>query len=142
MKLIRHPGRGIARDIFTDFFDDFFGRDFLTSSTKLAPAVDVLEEKDKYVVKADLPGLKQDDIKIELSDNVLSISGERKHERNEEDKNKKYYYYERSYGAFERKFVLPNDADTEKIKAKYENGVLSIEVQKKESKKPKEIKVE
>ncbi len=142
MKLIRHNSRPVARDIFTDIFDDFFGRDFLTSTTKLAPAVDIAEEKDKYVVKADLPGLKQDDIKIELTDNVLSISGERKSERNEEDKNKKYYYYERSYGAFERKFVLPNDADVEKIKAKYENGVLTIDIQKKESKKPKEIKVE
>ncbi len=142
MKLIRHQGRSVSRDIFSDIFDDFFGRDFLTSSTRLAPAVDIVEEKDKYVLKADLPGLKQDDIKIELTDNILSISGERKHERNEEDKDKKYYYYERSYGAFERKFVLPNDADIEKIKAKYENGVLSIDIQKKESKKPKEIKIE
>ncbi len=141
MKLIRHS-RPVSRDIFTDIFDDFFGRDFLTSTTKLAPAVDIVEEKDKYVVKADLPGLKQDDIKIELTDNVLSISGERKNERSEEDKSKKYYYYERIYGSFERKFILPNDADVEKIKAKYENGVLMIDIQKKESKKPKEIKVE
>jgi HSP20 family protein len=142
MKLIRRPSRSITGDIFSDFFDDFWGKDFLTSTSKLAPAVDIAEEKDKYIVKADLPGMKQDDIKVELSENVLSISGERKHEKNEENKDKHYYYYERSYGAFERKFVLPSDADVEKINANYKDGVLTIEIQKKESKKPKQIKVE
>ena len=141
MKLIKRHDVPSRRDIFADFFDSFFNTDLLPASEKMSPAVDIVEEKDKYLVKADLPGLKQEDIKVEVDDGVLKISGERKYEKKEEDKEKKYHYYERSYGAFERRFVLPSDVDTEKIDAKYENGVLEIVIPKTESKKPKEIKV-
>lgn len=141
MKLIRRETAPSRRDIFADFFDSFFNTDLLPSTEKLSPAVDIEEEKDKYVVKADIPGLKHDDIKVEVDDGVLKISGERKYEKKEEDKEKKYHYYERSYGSFERRFVLPSGVDSEKIDAKYENGVLEIQIPKIESKKPKEIKV-
>ncbi|MCX7699197.1 MAG: Hsp20/alpha crystallin family protein [Candidatus Goldbacteria bacterium] len=141
MKLIKRSGTPSKRDIFADFFDSFFNTDLLPTSERLYPAVDIVEDKDKYVLKADIPGLKQDDIKVEVDDGVLKIYGERKHEKKEEDKDKKYHYYERSYGAFERRFVLPSDSDVDKIDAKYENGVLEIQIPKTESKKPKEIKV-
>lgn len=141
MKLMRRQTIPSRRDIFADFFDSFFNTDLLPSNEKLTPAVDIVEEKDKYLVKADIPGIKQDDIKVEVDDGVLRISGERKYEKKEEDKEKKYHYYERSYGVFERRFVLPSDIDSEKIDAKYENGVLEIVLPKTESKKPKEIKV-
>lgn len=141
MKLIRRGTAPSRRDIFADFFDSFFNTDLLPATEKLSPAVDIEEEKDKYVVKADIPGLKQDDIRVEIDDRILKISGERKYEKKEDDKEKKYHYYERSYGMFERRFVLPSDADSEKIDAKYENGVLEIQIQKIESKQPKVIKV-
>jgi HSP20 family protein len=141
MKLIKRGGTPSRRDVFADFFDSFFNTDLLPASERLSPAVDIEEDKDKYLLKADIPGMKQEDIKVEVDDGVLKIYGERKHEKREEDKDKKYHYYERSYGAFERRFVLPSDTDVDKIDAKYENGVLEIQIPKTESKKPKEIKV-
>ncbi|HDQ26146.1 MAG TPA: Hsp20/alpha crystallin family protein [bacterium] len=142
MKLIRRADFPAKRDVFADFFDEFFSADHALAKGTLAPAVDIVEEKDKYVVTADVPGLKQEDIKVEIDDSVLSISGERKSERDEKDESGKYRYIERSYGAFERRLILPKDTDAEKVKAKYENGVLRLEIPKTESKKPKEIKVE
>jgi len=141
MNIIRRVDTPSRRDVFADFFDNFFDSDLLPSAGKLAPAVDISEHKDKYTVKADLPGLKQEDVKVELDDGVLKISGDRKSEREEKDETKKYHYYERTYGAFERRFVLPRDTDAEKIDAKYENGVLTVDIPKTEAKKPKEIKI-
>jgi HSP20 family protein len=129
------------RDLFADFFDEFFTPNLMQQTSFKVPAVDITEEKDKYLVKADLPGMKQEEVKVEIDNNVLVISGERKNEREEKDESKHYHYYERSYGSFERRFVLPGDIDAEKIDAKYDNGVLEIEIPKIEGKKPKEIKI-
>lgn len=141
MNIIRRADAPARRDVFADFFDEFFNSDLLPSSGKLSPAVDITEEKDKYVVKADMPGMKQEDVKVEVDDGVLKISGIRNSEHEEKDEAKKFHYYERSYGAFERRFMLPKDTDSEKIDAKYENGVLKVDIPKTEAKKPKEIKV-
>lgn len=141
MKLIRRETKPSNRYVFADFFDSFFNTDLLPAVEKLSPAVDIEEEKDKYLIKADIPGIKQDDIKVEIEDGVLKISGERKYEKKEEDKEENYRYYERSYGSFERRFVLPSGVDSEKIDAKYENGVLEIQIPKTASKKSKVIKV-
>ncbi len=141
MNIIKRVEAPARRDLFADFFDEFFKSDLLPSTGKLSPAVDITEEKEKYVVKADMPGMKQEEVKVEVDDGVLRIYGERKSEREEKDEAKKYHYYERSYGSFERRFVLPRDADAEKIDAKYENGVLTVFVPKTEEKKPKEIRV-
>jgi HSP20 family protein len=141
MNIIRRVDAPARREVFADFFDNFFDSDLTPSIGKHAPAVDIAEEKDKYVVKADLPGMKQDEIKVELDDGVLRISGERRSEREEKDEAKNYHYFERSFGSFERRFVLPKDTDAEKIDAKYENGVLSVSIPKTEARKPKEIKV-
>lgn len=141
MNIIRRVDTPARRDVFADFFDEFFNPDLLPSTGKLAPAVDITEEKDRYIVKADLPGMRQEDVKVELDDGILKISGERKTEREEKDEAKKYHYYERSFGSFERRFVLPRDTDADKIDAKYENGVLSVSIPKTEAKKAKEIKV-
>ena len=141
MKPMKREGVPAKRDVFADFFDSFFNPDLLPSTDILSPAVDIEEDKEKYVVKADIPGMKQDQIKIEVDDGILKISGERKSEKTEEDKEKKYHYYERSFGSFERRFVLPPNVDEDKIDAKYENGVLEIKIPKTESKKSKEIKI-
>jgi HSP20 family protein len=104
------------------------------------PDVDIAEEKDRMVIKADLPGMKQEDITVEVTDGVLSIKGERKHEA--ETKEGKTYRLERSYGSFLRSFTLPADVDAAKVNAAYKNGVLEISLPKIAEAKAKQIKVE
>ncbi|MCO6472523.1 MAG: Hsp20/alpha crystallin family protein, partial [Melioribacteraceae bacterium] len=91
--------------------------------------------------EAEMPGVKKDEIKISIKDNVLTIEGEKKF--SEEKKEKEYYRSERSYGAFKRSFTLPEDVDVENVKAKFEDGILSLSMNKIEPKQPevKEIKV-
>ncbi len=103
------------------------------------PSMDVSEEKDKYVIKADLPGIEQDDIEIEVQDNVLTVKGQRKEEKEEKDKN--YLRRECFYGSFERSLTLPTDVDADKAQADYKNGILLISLPKKEQKKAKQIKL-
>ncbi len=107
---------------------------------KAWPAVDVAEDKDHVTVKADLPGLKQDEISVNVDGDVLTIQGERQEEQKKEGKN--YHRIERSYGSFQRSLQLGPDVDLEKIKASYKNGVLEIQVPKTEKAKPKQIKVD
>ena len=106
-----------------------------------APLVDISEDDKEYVIKADLPEVKKDDVKISVHDGVLSISGERKYEK--EEKGKKYHRVERSYGSFERSFTVPADAEEEKVSAQFKDGVLMVHLPKGEHAKPKrrEIKV-
>jgi len=106
-----------------------------------APLVDISEDDKEYVIKADLPEVKKDDVKISVHDGVLSISGERKYEK--EEKGKKYHRVERSYGSFERSFTVPADAEEEKVSAQFKDGVLMVHLPKGENAKPKrrEIKV-
>lgn len=117
------PGRGATRG-----FDGVF-----------APAIDVVEEKDKYVVKADLPGLAKDDVSVTLEDNRLTIKGEKKQET--EDKGAQVYYRERVYGTFSRLIELPASVDAGKIDARFADGVLQVTLPKSESAKPKQIEV-
>ena len=104
-----------------------------------APAVDVFEEKDDIVVKAEIPGMDKDNIQVNLTDHTLTIKGEKKKE--EEVKEEKYYRSERSYGAFVRTLELPRDVHADKIKATFKNGVLEVRMPKTEEAKAKEIKV-
>ncbi len=105
-----------------------------------APAVDIHETDDGYVVKADLPGMKKEDIQIDLKDSTLQIKGEKKFE--EEASRDNYIRTERAYGTFVRSFSLPHNIDAGKIKASYKDGVLELALPKKEEAKPKQIKVE
>lgn len=124
-------------------FDDFFPENALEGLRNGAggwnPVVDIYETENETVIKADLPGLKKEDISINIEDNVLSVSGERKTE--DEVKKENYYRRERSYGMFKREFTLPSTVDHEKIKADFKDGVLKIEIPKPEEKKPKTITV-
>jgi len=104
------------------------------------PAVDILEDKDKITVKADLPGLKKDEIDISLNGDILTITGEKKSE--EEVKEKNYYRAERYYGTFQRSIVLPTSVQEGKIKASYKEGVLQVELPKKKETKGKKIRIE
>jgi HSP20 family protein len=104
-----------------------------------SPLVDISEDDKGYVVKAELPEMKKEEIKINVLDDVLSISGERKYEK--EEKGKKYHRVERAYGSFMRSFTLPEDADGSKVSAEYKDGVLNVRLPKSEKARPKSIEV-
>jgi HSP20 family protein len=93
-----------------------------------APAADVQETEKEYVIKADLPDVKKDDVKVEYDDGVLTVEGERKLER--EDKGTKYHKIERGYGKFVRRFALPTEVDTTKVTAEFKDGVLNVHLPK------------
>ena len=103
------------------------------------PAVDLYEKDGHFMIKAELPGVDKKDIKIDLQDRLLTLSGERTFDNEVEEEN--YYRRERSYGKFQRAFTLPADVDSDKIKAEFKDGVLQIEVPKPEEKKAKQVTV-
>ena len=104
-----------------------------------SPAVDILETEDALTVKADLPDVKIEDIDIRVENQTLTISGRREYEKDE--KVKGYHRIERSYGKFVRSFAVPSTVDTDKVAADYKNGVLTITLPRKESAKPRQVKV-
>jgi HSP20 family protein len=104
-----------------------------------APLADIIEDDKEYIVKAELPEVKKEDVKVTLEKGVLTISGERKFEK--EEKNKKYHRVERAYASFVRSFMLPEDADAENVKAEFKDGIPTVHVSKTEKAKPKEIDV-
>jgi HSP20 family protein len=107
--------------------------------TEWSPAVDIAEDDKEYIVKAELPGLNKENIKVSVEGGVLSIAGERKVEK--EEKNKKYHRIERSYGSFTRSFTLPDDASGEKVNAEFKDGVLKVHLPKEEKAKSKSVEV-
>ncbi|BCA54931.1 Heat shock protein, Hsp20 family [Nitrospira sp. KM1] len=109
------------------------------SVSEWSPLVDITEDEKEYIVKAEIPEMKKEEIKINVHDDVLAITGERKYEK--EDKGKKYHRVERAYGSFMRRFTLPEDADGSKVTAEYKEGVLKVHLPKSEKAKPKAIEV-
>ena len=120
------------------FFSDL-GFDAADSDTMWSPSVDLSESENTYEVKAEIPGMKKEDIRVSYEDNVLTLTGEKKQEK--EVKNKNYHRVERAYGRFQRSFRLPKTVNKDEIKAKYKDGVLTVEIPKAEAVKPKEIAV-
>jgi HSP20 family protein len=131
----RAPFEGLLRW----FDDDFFSAEVARAWT---PAIDVKEKDGAYLVKADLPGLKKDDIHIELRDSVLTLRGERRDEH--EEKKNGYHRIERTFGSFERSLRVPEGVTEKDIHAKYTDGVLELSIPAPAAKEPKaiEIKVE
>ena len=103
------------------------------------PSVDISETEGEYQIKAEIPDVKKEDVKVTLEDGVLTIQGERKQEK--EEKGKKYHRIERSYGSFVRTFSLPDVIDEDKVKAEFKDGVLILHLPKSEKAKPKGIEV-
>jgi HSP20 family protein len=103
------------------------------------PAMDLLESGDHFVLRADLPGMAEDDVKIELEDSVLTVSGERKAEH--EERKAGYYRVERSTGSFSRSLTLPEGVNAEAIKASFDRGVLEIRIPKPEQRKPRKVAI-
>jgi HSP20 family protein len=103
------------------------------------PLADITEDEREYLIKAELPEVRKEDVKVTVENGVLTISGERKFEK--EEKKRKYHRVERGYGTFMRSFALPDDADFSKVNAEFKNGVLTVHVPKSEQAKPKQIEV-
>ena len=128
-------------------FEDIFGRPFLPSVWRRlpieergwAPAIEMFEKEDKFVVKAELPGMKEEDIDVSVIGDTLTIKGERKGES--EVKEEDYYCCERSYGSFSRSIAVPPNVDTKKIEASFEDGVLEISLPKASEVKPKKVTI-
>lgn len=108
-------------------------------SQRWMPAMDLVEADDHFVLKADLPGLSEDDVAIEVQDNVLTVSGERKAEH--ERKEKGFYRLERSFGRFSRSLTLPEGVNAEAISASFDKGVLQVSIPKPEERKPRRINI-
>jgi HSP20 family protein len=128
--------QGEMNRLFNSFFDEGNGS---SAGRRWAPAVDLLERDDSLVLKADLPGLTEDDVQIEVRDNVLTIAGERKAEH--EEKQNGYYRVERSFGRFSRSLQLPDGVDADRIAAVFDKGVLEVTVPKPEQRKPRRIEI-
>ncbi|MBM2839971.1 MAG: Heat shock protein, Hsp20 family [Bacteroidetes bacterium] len=127
------PLLNLDREISDILDDGSFGTSVWT------PAVDVAENENEVQVKVELPGVSKDDVKITMQENILTIRGEKKQEK--ETKNSEYHRVERSYGSFQRSFTLPTNVKHDKIEASYNDGVLTVTLPKAEEAKPKQIEV-
>jgi len=130
------------RERMNRLFDETYGSKEEETDIKRgvwAPTVDIHESEKKLVLTAELPGLKEEDVEVNIDGNTLSISGKREFE--EETKKEDYHRIERSYGSFFRSFTLPSYIDQEKVKAEYDNGLLKVTMPKKPELKPKKVKV-
>ena len=128
--------QGEMNRLFNSFFDEGTG---VGERRRWAPAVDLLEREDSLVLKADLPGLTEDDVQIEVRGDVLTIAGERKAEH--EEKQNGYYRVERSFGRFSRSLQLPDGVDADRIAAAFDNGVLEVTIPKPQQRQPRRIEI-
>jgi HSP20 family protein len=128
------------RRFFGEGYDPFgrFGEESWSLAT-WAPACDIYETENEIVVKAELPEVKKEDVKVSVENNILTIHGERK--ISEETKRENYHRLERSYGEFTRSFTLPSFVDTGKINAEFKDGMLRVTMPKREEAKPKQVEV-
>jgi len=136
-----YPIREMAslQDRVNSLFQDFAGDGQQVTAASFAPAVDVFENGEKLVLKLDIPGIKEEDLDIRVENQTLSVRGERKFESEEKEEN--FHRIERHYGSFYRSFSLPTTVDTENVDASYNAGVLKIELKKKASAQPRQIKI-
>jgi len=145
MALIRwDPNRELQtlQSEMTRLFDAFFGDGAPAdrARSRWLPALDLLERENEYVLRVDLPGVRPEDVKVELEDGVLTISGERRAEH--EERKEGAYRIERGYGRFVRSVTLPEGVDASKIAARLEDGVLEVHVPKPEDRKPQRIAID
>lgn len=126
--------------LFSSFFDTPTTGNGGSYARRWIPAMDLVETDDHYVLKADLPGLSQDDINLEFEGDVLTLSGERKSERTEHEEG--YYRLERAAGSFSRSLTLPEGVDPEAVTATFDKGVLEVRIPKPEQRKPKKVAIQ
>ena len=124
---------------FQRFFDEFPGLQTLDKDT-FSPRIDISEDEKSILIDAEIPGVKKENLKITMQDNILTIEGEKK--KVSEEKEKNFYREERIYGKFKRSFTLPVEVDSEKVDAKFNDGMLEIKLNKMEPKVAKERVIE
>jgi HSP20 family protein len=135
-----HTMQNEMNRLFSTFFDSpSAGNGGQAAMRRWIPAMDVVEADDHFVLRADLPGLSENDVNIELEDNVLTISGERKAEHEQRDEG--YYRVERASGSFSRSLTLPEGIDAEGIRASFDSGVLEVRIPKPEQHKPRKVQI-
>jgi HSP20 family protein len=128
-------------------WEDFFNRPFLptmrqffpSTGQEWSPSIDVMEKENAYIIKAELPGVNEEDVEVSLTGDVMTISGEKEEESEEERTG--YYYSESSYGSFSRSLTIPSNVNADNIEASYNNGVLEITLPKTAEAKPKRVRV-
>ncbi len=126
-------------NLLARFWDDYQLKTGVLKEAEWTPRVDVYENKDNFVVKAELPGIDPKDLEVRIEDETLYLKGERKLEKEQKEEN--YYQRERAYGSFARSFSLPSSVNTEKVLAEYKDGLLRLTLPKREEAKPKSIQV-
>lgn len=120
------------------FLEDVF-RDFPSATRAFVPAVELSENDSRYTITVEVPGVKKDDVHVDLREGMLVVHGEKKSER--EEKKERSRYVERSYGSFTRSFTLPSDADADRLEASFKDGVLTINIPRTEESKPRQIAI-
>ncbi len=121
---------------FTRLFNTLFDQD---QSQRWMPAMDLVEAEDHFLLRADLPGLGEDDVSIEVNDNALTVSGERRAEHDQRERG--WYRLERQFGKFSRSLTLPEGIDADAVSAAFTNGVLEVRIPKPEQRKPRRISI-
>ena len=119
--------------------DESSGRDESMALVEWVPVVDVMETDEDFQIRAELPGVEKEDVKLSVENGVLAISGHREQEK--EEKGKRYHKIERAYGSFARSFTMPDVVDEQKVTAEFKNGVLTVRLPKSEKARPKSIEV-
>jgi HSP20 family protein len=125
--------------LFNTFFDQPAPSSRGAGPRRWIPAMDLVETNDQYVLRADLPGLSDEDVNVQLQDSVLTVSGERKAETDQQQEG--YYRLERAFGAFSRSLTLPEGVNPDGVKAHFDRGVLEITIPKPEQKKPRQVRI-
>src|SRR5581483_8040697 len=125
--------------LFNTFFDTPAATGAPTAARRWIPAMDLVETEDDFVLRADLPGLSENDVNIELEDNVLTLTGERKAEH--EERKEGYYRVERASGSFSRSLTLPEGVDADAVQASFDSGVLEVRIPKPEERKPRKVSI-
>lgn len=143
----RSPLEGVAvlQNRLNSIFNDFANSNGELQNESLSggnfiPPVDIYEDANRLVLKLEVPGIPQEDLKINLENQTLTVAGQRKFVSDEKEEN--FHRIERRYGSFTRSFIVPATIETESVQANYENGVLSITLSKKEAAKPRQVKIE
>ncbi len=134
-----NPYRGLLSN---RLWNSFFGPGFWGEEDESAflPSVDVIENEKDYCIRAELPGIRKEDVHVNFEGGVLTLSGERK--QNKDDKDARYHRVESCYGHFSRSFTLPGDTESDKINAEFKDGVLTVRIPKSKSANPKEIAIQ
>ncbi len=127
-------------DSIQKYFDDFTSMKSSFNTDTFTPKFDISEKGNQFIIETEVPGVKKENLKITLQDNILTIQGEKKNVSNESER--KYFLTERTYGSFKKSFTLPEEVDSDKVNAKFNDGVLSVTLDKVEEVSPVEKVIE